>query len=146
MARDHRKLRVFHAAHRLTLAIYRQTRNFPRDEWFGLRAQLRRAAVSIPSNIVEGSARRSTGEYCNFLNISRASAGELLYLVELSVELEMLTDTDSTVRSACERLVAGMERLVQKVETLLAAEKDAKRRKRKAAAAAKKAQGPEPKA
>jgi hypothetical protein len=53
VSRDHRKLRVFHDAHNLTLAIYRETKNFPKDEWFGLRLQMRRAAVSTPSNIVK---------------------------------------------------------------------------------------------
>src|SRR5688572_11352076 len=77
MARDHRKLRVFHLAHELTLAIYKDTRNFPRDEWFGLRQQLRRAAVSVPANLVEGSARRGGGEYCHFINIARGSASEV---------------------------------------------------------------------
>ena len=46
MARDHRRLRVFHEAHQLVIAIYKETRDFPRDEWFGIRAQMRRAAVS----------------------------------------------------------------------------------------------------
>ena len=63
MASDHRKLRVFHEAHRLTLAIYKHTKNFPKEEWYGLRAQIRKAAVSIPTNIVEGSARRSTRRF-----------------------------------------------------------------------------------
>jgi four helix bundle protein len=62
MARDYRKLRVFHEAHALVLAIYRETKTFPRDEWFGIRVQLRRAAVSVAANLVEGSARRTTGE------------------------------------------------------------------------------------
>jgi hypothetical protein len=58
MARDHRRLRVFEETHQLVFAIYQETRLFRRDEWFGIRAQVRRAAVSIASNLVEGSARR----------------------------------------------------------------------------------------
>lgn len=60
MARDHRRLRVFQEAHRLTLAIYKETRTLPRDEWYGIRAQLRRAAVAVAANVVEGNARLST--------------------------------------------------------------------------------------
>jgi four helix bundle protein len=67
MARDHRKLRVFHNAHKLVLAVYRLTHCFPQHEWYALRQQVRRAATSIPSNIVEGSARRTTKEYVHFL-------------------------------------------------------------------------------
>jgi four helix bundle protein len=87
MARDHRKLRVFADAHQLTLLIYKHTRHFPRDEWYVTRLQMRKAAVSVPSNLVEGSARRTTREYVNFLNISRASAAELNYLIDLTAEL-----------------------------------------------------------
>jgi four helix bundle protein len=87
MARDHRKLRVFHDAHRQVLAIYKETRSFPRDEWYALRQQLRKAAVSIPSNIVEGNARRTAREYVHFLNIARGSASEVVYLVDLASEL-----------------------------------------------------------
>ena len=81
MARDHRKLRVFHDSHRLVLAIYTETKTFPKDEWFGIRQQLRRAATSVPTNIVEGSARLTTSEYINFVNVARGSAGELQYLM-----------------------------------------------------------------
>jgi four helix bundle protein len=133
MARDHRKLRVFQNAHRLTLAIYRHTRHFPKDEWFGLRAQLRRAAASVPSNVVEGSARRSIKEYCSFLNIARASAGELRYLIGLATELELLsTSAHSNLAPAADRVVAELEALLQQVELIAGSDK--------------KTEGPKPKA
>ena len=104
MARDHRKLRVFHDAHRLTLAIYKHTKTFPKDEWYGLRAQIRKASASIPTNIVEGSARRSTREYLHFLNIARSSGAEVAYLVQLTYALEIvqgrLRDSRPTVPAA----------------------------------------------
>src|SRR5687767_5344980 len=81
--RDHRKLRVFHDAHALVLETYRQTRDFPHEERFGLRSQLRRAAVSVPSNIVEGSSRGSVREYLHFLQIAFGSCCELQYLLAL---------------------------------------------------------------
>jgi four helix bundle protein len=119
MARDHRRLRAFHRAHRLTLAIYEQTKNFPKDEWFGLRAQMRRAATSISSNIVEGSARRSAREYLNFINIARASAGELLYLIGLAMDLQFLSrDAHAHLATDAACLVAELESLVQQLELL----------------------------
>ena len=100
MARDHLKLRVFHESHQLTIAIYKETRDFPKDEWCGLRAQMRRTAVSIPSNLVEGSARRSTKEYLNFCNIARGSGSEIGYLVDLAFELRLLSEA-STGNCGC---------------------------------------------
>jgi len=119
---------VFQEAHELTIAIYQETRNFPREEWFGRRAQLRRAAVSIPSNIVEGSARRSIREYVNFLNISRASAGEVAYLVALASELGYLSPTASQLlQQRCDQLIPQLELLIQKLERLMKSERPAPR-------------------
>ena len=128
MARDHRKLRVFAEAHELTLLIYKHTCNFPRDEWYGLRLQVRKAAVSMPSNLVEGNARRTTREYVNFINISRASAAELTYLVDLASELGYLAGAVfKELNTRCERVCAQLEALLQRME-LLMVEEAARRR------------------
>jgi four helix bundle protein len=91
--RDHRKLRAFELADELALAIYRHTISFPRDEQFGLTSQLRRAAVSVPSNIVEGCARDSLADYIRFLGIAHGSAHEVEYQVSLARRLRYLDDT-----------------------------------------------------
>ena len=106
MARDHRKLRVFHEAHQLVIDVYKGTQGFPRDEWFGVRAQLRRAAVSVASNLVEGSARRTVREYGSFVNVARGSAAEVQYLVMLASELGFLALTESNrLQDRCARLI-----------------------------------------
>lgn len=125
MARDHRRLRVFGEAHELVLAIYRETRDFPRDEWFGVRAQMRRAAVSITTNIVEGSARRGGREYANFINVARGSASEVSYLVLLASELGYLSPKASRLlQGKCDTLIPQLESLVQQLDALVRAEKD----------------------
>ena len=90
MSRDHRKLDAFHLADELTLRIYANTQAFPKEELYGLRAQLRRAAVSIPTNIVEGCARDSKGDLLRFLDISFASTREVNYLVDLASRLRFI--------------------------------------------------------
>lgn len=100
VSRDHRKLKVFTLADDLVTRIYQTTRDFPVGERFGLQAQLRRAAISVACNIVEGSARRSTNEYVNFLNIAAASASEARYLVDVSRRLGFLSDAHGGVLTA----------------------------------------------
>lgn len=90
MSRDYRKLRTFHLADELAMEVYNATKSFPRDEIFGLTSQMRRAAISIPANIVEGSFRTSEAEYLNFLNIALGSAAEIGYYLTFSEKLGYL--------------------------------------------------------
>jgi four helix bundle protein len=91
--RDFRKLQVWEKAHKLTLIVYKKTDNFPKSEVFGLTSQIRRAIISIPTNIAEGCGRKSKKEFLYFLNIAFGSASELQYLIFLSFELKYLDKT-----------------------------------------------------
>jgi four helix bundle protein len=86
----HRNLRAWREAMQLAKVVYRETADFPREERFGLTAQIRRCAVSIPSNLAEGAARNSTGELVQFLGITCGSIAELETQLELAVELGFL--------------------------------------------------------
>jgi len=85
--RNHTKLRAFELADDLAVKIYVITRKFPKKEMFGLTSQIRRAVVSVPSNIVEGCARESQSEYHRFLEIAFGSLRELHYQFGLAVRL-----------------------------------------------------------
>lgn len=85
--RDHNKLRAFQLADDLAMAVYQETRTFPREEQFGLAAQLRRSAVSTPSNIVEGCARSGEADYLRFMDIAFGSSKELEYQLSLAHRL-----------------------------------------------------------
>jgi len=89
--RDHTKLRAFELADELALSIYHATANFPKHEQFGLTNQLRRAAVSVPSNIVEGCARHSEADYLRFLDIAYGSVREVEYQLSLAYRLECMS-------------------------------------------------------
>jgi four helix bundle protein len=131
MSRDHTKLRVFHDAHAQVLAIYKHTKSFPKDEWFGLRIQMCRAAASVPTNLVEGNARQTTKDYCKFLVIALGSARELAYLVALAVELGYL-DSRSAVplRANSVAVAKQMQKLVDEMERRAMAERRARRKAR----------------
>ena len=91
---DFRQLKVWEKTHKLALDTYRATRQFPRDEAFGLTAQLRRAAVSIPANIAEGCGRTGDREFGRFLGMALGSASELEYHLLFAHDLAFLTDQD----------------------------------------------------
>ena len=80
---------VWQRAIQLAVAIYRLTKDFPREKLYGLTSQMRRAAVSIPSNIAEGKGRQSTGEFKNFIGIARGSNFELQTQLEIACALKM---------------------------------------------------------
>jgi four helix bundle protein len=117
VSRDHTKLRVFKLADEIVLSVYRATRDFPADERYGLQSQVRRAAVSAATNIVEGCARRSTGEYLHFLNISLGSATEADYLLGLAARLGYLSPQQYTPLKNCYRdLLRQLQNLLTTVE------------------------------
>ena len=91
--RDHSKLKAFELADKMALLIYEKTRSFPKEEMFGLTSQMRRAAVSVPSNIVEGCARESQAEYVRFLEIAYGSLRELHYQFSLADRLGYFKET-----------------------------------------------------
>ena len=85
--RDHTKLRAFELADEVALLTYKTTTEFPKNEQFGLTSQMRRAAVSVPSNIVEGCSRETTADYMRFLEIAFGSVRELEYQITLAQRL-----------------------------------------------------------
>ena len=91
LAHDYRKLDVWRRSHALTLTVYRLTRDFPREERFGISTQLRRACCAIPTNLVEGMERTGPRAFAAFVDIAAASAAETDYLVMLAGELGYMT-------------------------------------------------------
>lgn len=98
----------------LVMEVYRITKRFPSEEKYGLTQQVRRAAVSIPSNVAEGAARNTKKEFTHFLHGARGSLSELDTQLELSVGLGYVSDDDlNSVRSLMEqvdRMISGLLR------------------------------------
>jgi four helix bundle protein len=88
--RPHKKLEVWKNSMELAKNVYKITGSFPSSELYGLVSQMRRAAVSVPSNIAEGAARSGKKEFLQFLNIAQGSASELDTQIELSLMLEFI--------------------------------------------------------
>jgi four helix bundle protein len=111
-------LRVWQRSHKLVLDLYRVTQAFPLTERFGLTSQLRRAALSVPTNIAEGSKRVGPKEYARFLNIAEGSLSETEYLVLLSRDLGYITPEEAS-RHLTEvtdllKMLCGLRKTVQK--------------------------------
>lgn len=88
--KDFRSLKVWEKAHALTLAIYKSTENFPKQEMYALTSQIQRAAVSVPANIAEGCGKDSDAELKRYFLIAMGSASELEYLLILAHDLGYL--------------------------------------------------------
>ena len=117
--KDFKELKVWGKAHEVTLAAYRVTQQFPKEELFCLTSQIRRASCSIGANIAEGCGRRSDGELARFLAIARGSAVELEYHLLLAHDLKLLSPAGF---SALARQVDEIERmlttLIQRVQPI----------------------------
>jgi four helix bundle protein len=111
MGKSFRELDVWHLGVELAETVYRITARFPKSELFALTSQMRRAAVSIPSNIAEGRARDSTREFLHFLAISRGSLAELETQLELAIRLDYADSDLHAARTQSDVLGKKLNRL-----------------------------------
>jgi len=106
---DYKSLIVWQKSITLVKLIYRLTASFPAEERFGLTSQMRRAAVSVPSNIAEGQARRTTGDYVRFVSNAEGSLAELDTQLIIAIDLEYL---DKSAATECFELMAERRSLL----------------------------------
>lgn len=114
MGKPHHKLEVWKRSISFVTEIYKITTKYPSEEKFGLMSQMRRAAVSIPSNISEGAARNSNKEFINFLGIAQGSAAELETQIQISQNLEYINSEQSKgllqELDEISRMILGLQR------------------------------------
>ncbi|RFF45533.1 four helix bundle protein [Xanthomonas campestris] len=113
--RPHERLTVWRDAMSLVEAIYRLSHDFPDSERFGLTAQMRRAAISVPSNIAEGAARRSTAEYLRYLSMARGSLAELDTQLQIATRLQFASP-DAAILDLLNRTFARLNALIRTLE------------------------------
>ena len=89
--KDFRQLKVWEKSHLLALAIYKATKDFPKEELYALTSQMRRASMSIPTNIAEGCGRNTDADFARFLQMAMGSASETEYELILARDLEFLS-------------------------------------------------------
>lgn len=118
MVRDYHKLEVWRRSHLLVLRVYRFSEALPADERFGLVAQMRRAAASVPANIVEGTGRPTHSDFARFLGIAAASLNEMQYHLELARDLELGDPSENAgIRREAAEVRAMITRLRSKVSS-----------------------------
>ncbi len=115
---DFKKLVVWEKSHLMVLKIYKVTKNYPKEEMFGLTSQIRRCAVSIPSNIAEGCCRSSKSDFNRFLFIAMGSASELEYQIMLSNDLEYIdVDLFNELTKQIQEIKRMLTSLIKKVKS-----------------------------
>jgi four helix bundle protein len=115
--RDYTKIEAWRLADDLAVAVYERTRSFPKEEIYGLTSQLRRAAYSVPANIVEGALRETKKDYLHFLYIARGSLAETQYFVHLARRLNYLVEEQADALARQTKLTfACLHGLIQAVE------------------------------
>jgi four helix bundle protein len=97
MARNYNKIQSYHLAYEFTLLVYEKTNQFPESEKHNITSQIRRASVSIPLNIAEGSAKASKKEFVHYLNTAYGSAKEIEVLLNLCYDLNYFNETDYNI-------------------------------------------------
>jgi four helix bundle protein len=112
MARRHHDLRVWQDAMALVKTVYVATAAFPREERFGLTAQMRRSAVSVPSNVAEGAARATRKEFLHFLAVARGSLSELDTQVRIAIDLDFLPN-DSGLTQQIDKVFGALGALIK---------------------------------
>lgn len=116
--KNFRDLAVWQKAHQLTLASYRSTVRFPKEELYGLTSQIRRCSASIPANIAEGCGKRSNAEFQRFLNIATGSSSELEYHFLLARDLSYLQeDQYQNLNSGVTEVKKMLAGLIRKIES-----------------------------
>lgn len=116
--RNFKNIKAFQLSDNLVIEVYRTTKHFPKEELYGLTSQLRRASLSVPTNIAEGASRQHKKDYLNFLYIARGSLAETEYLLNLSYRLGYLDKKEleklNILREETSRTLFGLISSVEK--------------------------------
>ena len=116
MGRNYRKIIAWQLADKFVIDIYQVTKNFPSEEKFGIVSQIRRAAISVPANIVEGANRRTKKDYLHFLYIAKGSLAETDYFLHLSKKLGYIAaDSYKNLKNPCDEVMRTLQGLISAV-------------------------------